>query len=65
MVAARDRARRLQALLGPQTPVLMGQSLVVLIEPPRETVAAAPADAANEPAAEPVPEPATARDGGR
>jgi len=65
MVAARERARRLQALLGPQTPVLMGQSLVVLIEPRRETIAAAPAAAANAPAADPVPEAATARDGGR
>jgi hypothetical protein len=52
MLAARDRARRLQASLGDgATPVLMGCTLVVLLEAPRATLAPAPAAAANAPLA--------------
>ena len=61
-IAARDRARRLQAALGEGATVLMGCTLVVLHEPPQRTVATCPsanaaandgaADAANRAAAE-------------
>ena len=49
-IAARDRARRLQALLGEGATVLMGCTLVVLHEAPRRTIASGPTGAA-EPAA--------------
>lgn len=52
MLAARDRARRLQATLGEgAAPALMGCTLVVLLETPRATVSVAPATAANAPLA--------------
>jgi hypothetical protein len=55
MLAARDRARRLQAALGEgAAPALMGCTLVVLLEAPRVTLAAAAAPAANAPLAAPV-----------
>jgi hypothetical protein len=41
-IAARDRARRLQAALGEGATVLLGCTLVVLQEPPRQALAAAP-----------------------
>jgi len=44
MIAARDRARRLNAALGQGATVLMGCALVVLDDPPRQA-AAAPAAA--------------------
>jgi len=48
MIAARDRARRLQEALGGGATVLLGCSLVVLHEAPRRTVSATAAAAANE-----------------
>jgi hypothetical protein len=48
MIAARDRARRLQAALGRGAPVLLGCPLVVLHASPRCAVAAGTAAAANE-----------------
>lgn len=57
-IAARDRARRLQAALGEGATVLMGCTLIVLHEAPRRTVASAPtasgAAAANDPADRPA-----------
>ncbi len=49
-IAARDRARRLQAALGDGATVLLGCTLVVLEEPARRVVAAGPqpARAAND-----------------
>lgn len=46
-IAARDRARRLEAALGPGVTVLMGCPLVVLGGAPPTMVDAAPAPAAN------------------
>jgi hypothetical protein len=48
MIAARDRARRLQAALGEGTTVLMGCPLVVLHDPPRRAMASGPAPAVND-----------------
>ncbi len=45
-IAARDRARRLQAALGDGATVLMGCTLVVLHEPPRRAAASVPATSA-------------------
>lgn len=47
MIAARERARRLQAALGEDAPVLMGCSLGVLLTTPHQVVAANPDAAAN------------------
>jgi hypothetical protein len=49
-IAARDRARRLQAALGEGATVLLGCTLVVLQEPARRAVVEAPrlARAAND-----------------
>lgn len=49
-IAALDRARRLQAALGADAPVLMGCTLIVLHDAPRRAVTAV-APAANEPQA--------------
>jgi len=46
-IAARDRARRLQAALGDGATVLMGCTLVVLHEAPRRAVVSGPAAAAS------------------
>ena len=55
MLAARDRARRLQASLGDgATSALMGCTLIVLLDAPRTTLSQAPATAANAPLAAPV-----------
>jgi hypothetical protein len=54
MIAARDRARRLQAALGEGVPVLLGCPLVVLHASPRRAVAASTAAAANEERPAPV-----------
>ena len=65
-IAARDRARRLQAALGEGATVLMGCTLVVLHEAPRRPPATGPAStanaAANDGVAAPAPTPAS---GGR
>lgn len=44
-IAARDRARRLQAALGDGATVLMGCTLIVLHQPPRRAAASVPAGA--------------------
>jgi hypothetical protein len=46
-IAARDRARRLQAALGEGATVLMGYSLIVLNKSPRRAVASGPAAPGN------------------
>jgi hypothetical protein len=54
MIAARDRARRLQAALGEGAPMLMGCSLIVLHGAPQRTIATRAAAAANEDAPDPA-----------
>jgi hypothetical protein len=60
MLAARDRARRMQAALGERPPELLGCKLIVLMEAPRAAAIATPADAGaprDDPAAVAAAEP--------